>query len=60
MVGINLTQPGRDIVGKCLDNGIIINCTAGNVLRLVPPLNINKSHVDEVIKVLDEVLASYR
>lgn len=58
MVGINLTQPGRDIVGKCLDNGVIINCTAGNVLRLVPPLNINEGHIDEVIKVLDEVLAT--
>jgi acetylornithine/N-succinyldiaminopimelate aminotransferase len=58
MIGINLSQPGRDIVGKCLDKGVIINCTAGNVLRLVPPLNISKSHADEVVKVLDEVLAT--
>lgn len=58
MVGVSLTQPGRDIVSKCLDYGVIINCTAGNVLRLVPPLTINKGHVDEVVKVLDEVLAS--
>ncbi|MDD4601055.1 Acetylornithine aminotransferase [bioreactor metagenome] len=57
MIGISLTQPGRDIVEKCLENGVIINCTAGNVLRLVPPLNISKDHVDEVVKVIDEVLA---
>lgn len=58
MIGVNLSQPGRDIVEKCLEKGVIINCTAGNVLRFVPPLNINKQHVDEAVKVLDEVIAS--
>lgn len=57
MLGTKLTQPGRDIVAKCLEKGIIINCTAGDVLRFVPPLNINKGHVDEVVAVLDKVLA---
>lgn len=57
MIGAKLTQPGRDIVAKCLEKGIIINCTAGDVLRFVPPLNINKGHVDEVLAALDKVLA---
>lgn len=59
MIGMTLTQPGRAIVEQCLEKGIIINCTAGNVIRLVPPLNINNGHVDEVIKVLDSVLAAH-
>lgn len=58
IVGAALTKPGREIVEQCLTRGVIINCTAGNVLRFVPPLIINEKHVDEVIAVLDEVLGN--
>jgi acetylornithine/N-succinyldiaminopimelate aminotransferase len=56
ILGAQLTRPGRSIVEDCLQKGVIINCTAGDVLRFVPPLNITTAHVDEVIAVLDEVL----
>lgn len=56
MLGMQLTLPGADIVAGCLKKGLIINCTAGNVLRFVPPLNITKQHVDEFILILDSVL----
>ena len=59
ILGMQLTCPGRDIVNDCLEKGVIINCTAGNVLRFVPPLIITKVHVDELCSVLDEVLAKY-
>ena len=57
MLGAQLTIEGRDIANSCLDDGVIINCTAGNVLRFVPPLIIQPVHVDEMIVVLDKVLA---
>ncbi|MEG6586941.1 acetylornithine transaminase [Dendrosporobacter sp. 1207_IL3150] len=57
MLGVKLTKPGRDIVNACMEQGAIINCTAGDVLRFVPPLNITKAHVDEVITILDKVMA---
>jgi len=57
MLGVKLTRPGRDIVNQCLEHGAIINCTAGDVLRFVPPLNVTGAHVDEVIAILDKVLA---
>ncbi|MBP2655375.1 MAG: argD 1 [Firmicutes bacterium] len=60
IVGMKLTQPGKDIVNACLAKGVIINCTAGDVLRFVPPLNIAKAHVDEMVQVLDSVLAEVR
>ena len=59
ILGMELTLPGREIANECLDYGAIINCTAGNVLRFVPPLNITKAHVDELISVLDKVLPKY-
>lgn len=59
ILGMELTRPGREIANECLDYGAIINCTAGNVLRFVPPLNITKAHVDELISILDKVLPKY-
>lgn len=59
MVGAEITRPGREIVDECLKYGVIINCTAGKVLRFVPPLIITKQHVDELIPVLDKVLYKF-
>lgn len=58
MIGVKLTIQGKEIVAECMKQGVIINCTAGDVLRFVPPLNITKEHVDELILVLDKVLAA--
>ena len=56
ILGAELTQPGRDIVNACLEQGAVINCTAGKVLRFIPPLIITKEQVDEVIGILRSVL----
>jgi acetylornithine/succinyldiaminopimelate/putrescine aminotransferase len=56
LVGVELNFEGADIVGKMLEEGFLINCTAGNVLRFVPPLIITKEDIDEFVKALDEIL----
>ncbi len=38
------------------ENGIIVNCAAGNVLRFVPPLVISKTQIDSVTNGLENVL----
>ncbi|SDF39833.1 acetylornithine transaminase [Sporomusa acidovorans] len=58
IVGAKLTRPGRDIVNECMNQGAIINCTAGDVLRFVPPLIITKDHVDEMTAILEKTLAA--
>lgn len=60
MVGAELTRPGREVVDRCLRKGAIINCTAGNVLRFVPPLDIRSEHVEEVAAILDQVLEQWQ
>lgn len=57
MIGAKLTKPGRDIVNRCMEAGALINCTNVDVLRFVPPLNITVKHVDEMLAILDKVLA---
>ncbi|WP_037352279.1 acetylornithine transaminase [Selenomonas sp. FC4001] len=50
---------GRDIVNDCLAKGLIINCTAGKVLRFIPPLIITTAQIDEAFAVMDEVIGKY-
>lgn len=56
LVGMELTKPGSSIVLSCMTQGVIINCTAGNVLRFVPPLIVTEKEIDRVIAVLADVL----
>ena len=44
------------IARRMLEQGVIINCTAGNVLRFIPPLIFTKKEVDELIRVLDHCI----
>lgn len=61
MLGAELTRDdiGRDIVNAVLANGAIINCTAGNVLRFVPPLIITEADIDAVLACVDKALAKF-
>ena len=52
-------EHGRDIVNACLEAGAIINCTAGKVLRFIPPLIITEAQIDEVVAILDEGISRY-
>ena len=56
LVGLELTKPGAEYVDKLREAGFLINCTAGNVLRFVPPLTITNAVIDEFVKALDEFL----
>jgi acetylornithine/N-succinyldiaminopimelate aminotransferase len=59
ILGMQLTKPGRDIVNACLAEGAIINCTAGDVLRFVPPLIVTKTQVDELCAIMAKVLPQF-
>ncbi|HIU10842.1 MAG TPA: acetylornithine transaminase [Candidatus Avidehalobacter gallistercoris] len=56
LLGLQLSIPGADIVKKCLERGLLINCTAGTVLRFIPPLNISRKEADEFLQILTDVL----
>ena len=59
MVGAVCKIPCVDIVKSALEKGLIINCTAGNVLRFVPPLVITEEEIDYGLKILEEVLKEH-
>lgn len=58
MLGMEVAGEGKLIVESCLANNVIVNCTAGNVIRIVPPLIISKEEIDIVVAALDKALAA--
>lgn len=58
MLGAELTMPVATVVERMLERGVIANATSETVLRLLPPMIYEREHVDEMIVVLRESLAS--
>jgi len=58
MIGMELSpkELADKVVVKARENGFLINATANNVLRFVPPLIVERRHIDCLIKVLDKIL----
>lgn len=57
LIGMELTKEGDSIVKACLEQGMLINCTAGNILRFIPPLIIQRKDIDQLMNVLKEVFS---
>jgi len=60
MFGVELNIEGKQIVEKCIERGLLINCTHEKVLRLMPALNITKKEIDKAIDILKSVLEENR
>lgn len=58
MLGMEVAGEGKPIVESCLANNVIVSCTAGNVIRIVPPLIISREEIDIVVAALDKALAA--
>ena len=56
MQGLVLTVPVGEVVKKALEEGLIVITAGSDVLRYVPPLIIEKAHVDEMIEKLTAAL----
>jgi acetylornithine/succinyldiaminopimelate/putrescine aminotransferase len=55
MVGVDLAIPGKELVNKAMENGLLLNCTHDTVLRFLPPYIITEAHVDEAMEMLRRV-----
>ncbi|MCM1542074.1 MAG: aminotransferase class III-fold pyridoxal phosphate-dependent enzyme, partial [Blautia sp.] len=58
MQGLVFDGPVRDIIAAAMDNGLILINAGVNIIRFVPPLIITKENVDEMISILDRILAA--
>lgn len=58
IVAAALEVPGKEIVKQALEAGFLMNCTQEKVLRFLPPLVIERRHVDELVACLRKILAA--
>ncbi|MCK5903006.1 MAG: aspartate aminotransferase family protein [Cocleimonas sp.] len=56
MIGIELDYECTHFVAAAAEQGVLINVTAGNTIRLLPPLIINQAQADEVINTVTDLI----
>jgi acetylornithine/N-succinyldiaminopimelate aminotransferase len=55
LLGIKCRVPNMDMVTAMRGHGVLVPPAGDNVMRMLPPLNIEESHVDEAISALEDV-----
>jgi acetylornithine/N-succinyldiaminopimelate aminotransferase len=56
IIGVVLKHDARPVVDACLKQRLLVNGTAGNVLRLLPPLNLTREEADAGLKIIESAL----
>ncbi len=56
MIGIELAVEGAAVVKHCLDRKLLVNCTHGTVIRLLPAMNLSEEQAEEGCDILAEVI----
>jgi acetylornithine/succinyldiaminopimelate/putrescine aminotransferase len=57
LLGVELNIDGSKIAEACMQEGLLLNCTASKVLRFAPPLTITKKEIDRGLAILGTILA---
>ena len=58
-IGLEFNIPARPISEKCLENGLVVNATNENVIRIMPPLTITASSVEEGMDIFEKTVKSF-
>ncbi len=56
MIGVVLKQECPQLMAAALEKGILLNVTSGNVIRLLPPLNISEGEADKIVSLVGELV----
>ena len=57
MLGIELDRDCPELVAKALERGLLINVTAGNTVRLLPPLTISRDEARILARGVAELIS---
>ena len=59
MIGIELDRPCGELVGMALARGLLINVTANNTVRLLPPLVMSDDEAEQLVHTLTDLIADF-
>ena len=60
LIGIELKIDQTKFIKNLMDNNLLTIRAAENVVRILPPLNVKKSEIDQAIKIIDKVCLNFR
>ena len=58
MYGIELDMPASQVVTEALENNLVLISAGSNIIRFVPPLIIEKEHIDTMYNILDRIFGN--
>lgn len=56
MLGVELSVAAKPVIDKCVEKGLLLIGAGEKVIRFLPPLILERTHVDEAIKLFKEGL----
>lgn len=59
MIGLEFSVDATPLVQSCLDKGLLINCTQGKVVRLLPAMNLANDELEEGCAILESAIREY-
>ena len=59
MYGVELDMPASQVVTEALENNLILISAGSNIIRFVPPLIVEKEHIDTMYNILDKVFGKF-
>jgi acetylornithine/N-succinyldiaminopimelate aminotransferase len=59
LLGIKLSVDVKEFSQKCFENKLLAVTAGKDVIRLLPPLNVEKEDIDKAMELLEKVLQSY-
>ena len=59
MLAIELDRPCSELMQQALDIGLLINVTAGQVVRLLPPLILSDAEAEQVVDSVSQLIKNF-
>ncbi|MDB2414652.1 aspartate aminotransferase family protein [Rickettsiales bacterium] len=59
LLGIKVKSENKLFVEKLYDKGLLTAPAADNIVRLLPPLNIDENHVSEACKIIEQICEGF-
>ena len=59
MIGLEMNIEATSLVSECLEQGLLINCTQGNVIRLLPALTLSDVQLQEGCDILKSAIRKH-
>ena len=55
LIGMQLKIDTKSVINKCFEKGLLLITAGADVVRFLPPLNVEKKDIDDAFKILEEV-----